>query len=151
VFCDVRFQVLTAASMMFRVVFWAILPCKMIVDRRFRGAYYLRHQGWVIPEDNSEHVFWDIAPCNLLNIYRRFLRGTYYHHDQGDKMFSETSVSVCQTTIRIVPEDSRPHRLRRENLKSHSGMLTDSLRTLRLFLLLSVFGKHLSKIKYGWQ
>jgi hypothetical protein len=29
--------------MMFRVVFWDILPCKMIVDRRF------------IPEDNSEH------------------------------------------------------------------------------------------------
>jgi hypothetical protein len=27
----VRFQVLTAASMMFRVVFWDILPCKMIV------------------------------------------------------------------------------------------------------------------------
>jgi hypothetical protein len=30
----VRFQVLTAASMMFRVVFWDILPCKMIVDPR---------------------------------------------------------------------------------------------------------------------
>jgi hypothetical protein len=29
---SVRFQVLTAASMMFRVVFWDILPCKMIVD-----------------------------------------------------------------------------------------------------------------------
>jgi hypothetical protein len=33
--------------MMFRVVFWDILPCKMIVDRRFRGAYCLDHQGWV--------------------------------------------------------------------------------------------------------
>jgi hypothetical protein len=31
--------------MMFRVVFWDILPCKMIVDRRFRGAYCLHHQG----------------------------------------------------------------------------------------------------------
>jgi hypothetical protein len=30
--CFVRFQVLTAASIMFRVVFWDILPCKMIVD-----------------------------------------------------------------------------------------------------------------------
>jgi hypothetical protein len=38
----VRFQVLTAASVMFRVVFWVILPCKMIVDRRFRGAYCLQ-------------------------------------------------------------------------------------------------------------
>jgi hypothetical protein len=26
----VRFQVLTAASMMFRVVFWVILPCKRL-------------------------------------------------------------------------------------------------------------------------
>jgi neutral trehalase len=33
----VRFQVLTAASMTFRIVFWDVLPCKMIVDRRFRG------------------------------------------------------------------------------------------------------------------
>jgi hypothetical protein len=41
----VRFQVLTAASMMFRIVFWDVLPCKMIVDRRFRGTYYLHHQG----------------------------------------------------------------------------------------------------------
>jgi hypothetical protein len=29
----VRFQVLTAASMMFRIVFWDVLPCKTIVDR----------------------------------------------------------------------------------------------------------------------
>jgi len=42
----VRFQVLTAASMMFRVVFWDVLSCKMIVDRRFRGAYCLHYQGW---------------------------------------------------------------------------------------------------------
>jgi hypothetical protein len=39
------FQVLTAAGIMFTVVFWDILPCKMIVDRRFRGACCLRHQG----------------------------------------------------------------------------------------------------------
>jgi hypothetical protein len=40
-FSCVRFQVLTVASMMFRAVFWVILPCKMIVDRRFRGEYCL--------------------------------------------------------------------------------------------------------------
>jgi hypothetical protein len=28
----VRFQVLTAASMMFRAVFWVVLPCKMIAS-----------------------------------------------------------------------------------------------------------------------
>jgi hypothetical protein len=31
--------------MLFRAVFWVVLPCKMIVDRRFRGAYCLHHQG----------------------------------------------------------------------------------------------------------
>jgi hypothetical protein len=33
---NVRFQVLTAASMMFRAVFWVVLPCKMIVDLTFQ-------------------------------------------------------------------------------------------------------------------
>jgi hypothetical protein len=32
---------------MFRAVFWVVLPCKMIVDWRFRGTYCLHHQGWV--------------------------------------------------------------------------------------------------------
>jgi hypothetical protein len=32
-------------SMMVRVVFRDILPCKMIVDRRFRGAYCHHHPG----------------------------------------------------------------------------------------------------------
>jgi hypothetical protein len=31
----------------FRIVFWDVLPCKMIVDNHFRRQY--------IPEDNSEH------------------------------------------------------------------------------------------------
>jgi hypothetical protein len=38
----VRFQVLTAASMKFRIVFWDVLPCKIIVDRRFRGTCSLQ-------------------------------------------------------------------------------------------------------------
>jgi hypothetical protein len=46
---DVRFQVLTAASMMFRTVFWDVLPCKIIVDQHIRGAYCLHHQGCVNP------------------------------------------------------------------------------------------------------
>jgi hypothetical protein len=29
----------------FRFVFWDVLPCKIIVDRRFRGTYCLHHQG----------------------------------------------------------------------------------------------------------
>jgi hypothetical protein len=49
----VRFQVLTAASMMFRAVFWVILPCRKIIDRRFRGEYCLHHQGWVSRATNQ--------------------------------------------------------------------------------------------------
>jgi hypothetical protein len=32
-----------SSFMMFRAVFWVVLPCKMIVDRRFRGTYCLHH------------------------------------------------------------------------------------------------------------
>jgi hypothetical protein len=42
---DERFQVLAAASMKFRIVFWDVLPCKIIVDRRFRGTCCLHEQG----------------------------------------------------------------------------------------------------------
>jgi hypothetical protein len=42
----VRFKVLTGASMKFRIVFLDVLPCKIIVDRRFRGMCCLHHQGW---------------------------------------------------------------------------------------------------------
>jgi hypothetical protein len=34
----------------FRIVFWDVLPCKIIVDRRFNN-YFTRQY---IPEDNSE-------------------------------------------------------------------------------------------------
>jgi hypothetical protein len=41
----VRFQVLMAVSMKFRV-FWDVAPCSQVdVDRRFRGAYCLHLQG----------------------------------------------------------------------------------------------------------
>jgi hypothetical protein len=41
--CDFRFS--RAASMKFRV-FWDVAPCSQVdVDRRFRGAYCLHHQG----------------------------------------------------------------------------------------------------------
>jgi hypothetical protein len=43
-------------KLMFRIVFWDVLPCKMIVDRRTSETsvdnYFTRQY---IPEDNSEH------------------------------------------------------------------------------------------------
>jgi hypothetical protein len=42
---EVKFQVLTAASMKM-VLFWVIMPCSLVeVFRRFRGACCLHHQG----------------------------------------------------------------------------------------------------------
>jgi hypothetical protein len=54
---NVRFQVLMAASMKFRIVFWDVLLCKIIVDRRFRAVCCLHHQGWVIPETLVDNYF----------------------------------------------------------------------------------------------
>jgi hypothetical protein len=53
----VRFNVLMAASMKFRVL--DVAPCSQVaVDRRFRGAYCLHHQGnlttwYYIPEHSK--------------------------------------------------------------------------------------------------
>jgi hypothetical protein len=49
-------------------------------------------------------VFWDVAPCSLVEIYRRF-RGSCCLHHQGDN-----------------PEDSHLYTRRRENLKSITYM-----------------------------
>jgi hypothetical protein len=57
--------------MMFRVVFWDILPCKMIVDRRLMMEAYAPETSvdnhftrQYIPEDNSEHYY--------VVVYRKF-------------------------------------------------------------------------------
>jgi hypothetical protein len=42
----VRFQVLTEVSIKIRA-FWDVGRCSLAVDRRFRGAYCLRHQGTI--------------------------------------------------------------------------------------------------------
>jgi hypothetical protein len=56
----VRFQVPTAASMKFRV-FWDVAPCCVVgVDRRFRGAYCLHHQGDDGPDDGSSTHLWNV-------------------------------------------------------------------------------------------
>jgi hypothetical protein len=67
--------------------------------------------------------FWHVTPCSLIDIGRRF-RGAYCLHHQDDEMMetvssSETSVNIYQTTRCSIPEDSRLHTRRRENLKSH--------------------------------
>jgi hypothetical protein len=74
-------------------------------------------------------VFWVVATCSLVEVYRRF-RGTCSFHHQamifargllialmtGAKSTSETSVNVYQTTRRNNPEDSHLHTRRLKNL-----------------------------------
>jgi hypothetical protein len=94
-------------------------------------------------------IFWDIMPCSLLKVNRRFGR-TYRLHLQGRRIrqareelclpyaftvlscsaysstlkmeaicSSETSVGFQRTTWRYIPEDSTLHIHRCENLKSY--------------------------------
>jgi hypothetical protein len=62
-------------------------------------------------------VFWDFAPCSLLDTDLRF-RSSYCLHHQGGRT-SEISVNIYQTTRRNIPEDSHLHTPHREILKSH--------------------------------
>jgi hypothetical protein len=55
-------------------------------------------------------VFWVVAPCNLVEVYRR-LRGACCLHNQGNSFYKTTQ---CND-----PEDSHLHTRRHENLKSH--------------------------------
>jgi hypothetical protein len=53
--------------------------------------------------------FWDIAPCSVVEVNRRF-RGTHSFHNQGDHRLddegictSETAVCFNETTLRYIP------------------------------------------------
>jgi hypothetical protein len=43
--------------LMFRFVFWDVLSCKIIVDRRFRGTCCLHHR----PDDGRSTYLWNIG------------------------------------------------------------------------------------------
>jgi hypothetical protein len=74
-------------------------------------------------------LFWDVAPCSLVEVYR--FRGACSLHHQGD----ETSVNFCQTTRRKFPEG-----------KSHSYSLPWDPEISPVFYLLVDFIRY----KYPW-
>jgi hypothetical protein len=61
--------------MKFRIVFWDVLPCKIIVDRRFRGTCGLNYvppnrRSTIILHDRTSqktilNFFWVVTPCSL--------------------------------------------------------------------------------------
>jgi hypothetical protein len=78
--------------------------------------------GWIL----KMAVFWVVAPCSMVEVYRHF-RGPFCLHHQGDGVMeaartSETLVNFYQTTRRCNPKDSRFHTHRRQNLRADLGM-----------------------------
>jgi hypothetical protein len=60
-------------------------------------------------------VFWDVAPCSLVDTDGRF-RGAYCLHHQSDDRLDDGGSNLIRCNI---PEDSHLHTHRRENLKYH--------------------------------
>jgi hypothetical protein len=73
-------------------------------------------------------VFWVVAPCSQVEVYRRF-RGACSLHLHVIALITETasasgtSVNVHQSTRRYNPDDSHLYSRRRENLKSHLHLI----------------------------
>jgi hypothetical protein len=69
---SVRFQILTPANLKM-TAFWDIAPCSLVeVDRRFRCAYCLHHQGDVrlhgaVSQKGGlfQHLVYAVGPCPL--------------------------------------------------------------------------------------
>jgi hypothetical protein len=77
-------------------------------------------------------VFWDVPPCRLADVHRRF-RGAYCLHHQGDERLmmeavssSETLVNIYQTTWYNIPE---------EGIFIFVAVRTSNLTSLSLFAL----------------
>jgi hypothetical protein len=124
---------------MFRVVFWDILPCKMIVDRRFRGAYCLHHQGWFCLLGCPRRQLWTVLQvftevkkqqktgiCNNcivnMKVTRRWRPSELYAaciiRAMKAVCTSETSVN-SETVQHYFPERFHLYAHHHENLKSH--------------------------------
>jgi hypothetical protein len=84
--------------------------------------------------NNSEHTtfmkiraFWDVSPCSLIGVDRRFRRAYCLHH-KGDEINALMMEAVCtsetsvysETSWRCIPEDSNLHTRCHENLESHT-------------------------------
>jgi hypothetical protein len=64
----------------------------------------------------KRETFWDIGPCGLVEVDRRF-RGAYW---MVVLHACETSVNFYETTRRNVTEGCHPRTRRRQNLESQS-------------------------------
>jgi hypothetical protein len=77
-------------------------------------------------------VFWDVAPCSLVQINQHF-RGAYCLHHQGDKgrSISETLVNFYHTTRRNTSEDRHLQETHLHHVQTGSGACPTS-RSIRM-------------------
>jgi hypothetical protein len=75
---------------------------------------------WAVGSLVKIGTFWDVAPCSLRRVERRF---RFIALMMEAVRTSETSVYSKETTWRYIPEESNIHTRCREILKSHTGPL----------------------------
>jgi hypothetical protein len=96
-----------AVSMKFRIVFWDVLPCKMIVDRRFRGTCCLHHQGWssFYMAVHPRRQFWNACHCCVMGCgsFKTMLMTVTYAKNNGPH---NCYLLMCQITISGPPHSS---------------------------------------------
>jgi hypothetical protein len=66
----------------FKIVFWDVLPCKITVDRRFRGTCCLHHQGWTGVKELGLSL-----PSSATVKVRPDVGGSTYHWNVGRQLF----------------------------------------------------------------
>jgi hypothetical protein len=129
-------------------VFWYVEPCSPVDnDRRFRGTYYgnLKGDGHGSPSSTLRKNVGSLrhrqSACHGLTatIAHTVLFRTLTQHRpliiliMEAISFSETPVSIYQTTRRNIPEDIHLHTRCRGNLKSHLeciGLLVSGILSL---------------------
>jgi hypothetical protein len=87
-------------------------------------------------------VFWDVAPCSVVEIDRRFRRGLIALMMKAVST-SETSVNFYQRIRHNIPEESHLHTRLRENLNCHKRkncfQLADTSKPLSIPHLINPF------------
>jgi hypothetical protein len=113
-----RFEVLTAGAM--KNIVWDVMTCTPLdVYRRFGWTWCLHLQGGrvnrvsqasratfkiltAVTMKNRHTLFWNVTPCSLVEVQRRFV-GVHYLHLQGSS--KQISLSACLLSILFYPED----------------------------------------------
>jgi hypothetical protein len=91
-------------------------------------------------------VFWDVAPCNLIDIDRRFGGGYCQHYQVRKQAVSSSATSEYRTTPRNIPEDSHIHSLRLGNLKSDRLTLFPNIVWNNINLMIEYYARSRSVI-----